>query len=299
MIHPITFSIPKEKIVSKVPFKTKLVSDMIPGDIKTYIYYTEKDYYNEYRQSMFAITFKKGGWDCMRHYEILANGCIPYFQNLEECPKNTLVTLPKSLLLEGNSLYEKHKGKQLEQMSINDVIECTNLINALLEYTRNNLTTEKLASYILEKSNLQNVKSVLLLSGDTTPDYIRCVTLHGFKKMLGVHCHDYPKIEHLYIYEGDYGHLYGWGHTYTNLLSQEMHDEERDKTVCNDIVNHKYDIVIYGSYHRGYPFFDLVSHSYKPNEVIFLCGEDHHIKYLDNHKEFADKGHNLFVREMI
>jgi len=87
MIHPITFSIPKEKIVSKVPFKTKLVSDMIPGDIKTYIYYTEKDYYNEYRQSMFAITFKKGGWDCMRHYEILANGCIPYFQNLEECPK--------------------------------------------------------------------------------------------------------------------------------------------------------------------------------------------------------------------
>jgi hypothetical protein len=46
-------------------------------------YNTEEEYYNEYKKSYFAITTKKCGWDCMRHYEILANGCIPYFLNIE------------------------------------------------------------------------------------------------------------------------------------------------------------------------------------------------------------------------
>jgi hypothetical protein len=30
---------------------------------------------------------KKGGWDCLRHYEIIGNGCMPYFENIEKCPK--------------------------------------------------------------------------------------------------------------------------------------------------------------------------------------------------------------------
>jgi hypothetical protein len=47
---------------------------------------------------------KKAGWDCMRHYEILGNNCIPYFVGLEDCPKNTLANLPKELLLEAKDL---------------------------------------------------------------------------------------------------------------------------------------------------------------------------------------------------
>lgn len=41
----------------------------------TYIFENEEEYYNDYKKSLFAITRKKGGWDCMRHYEILACGC--------------------------------------------------------------------------------------------------------------------------------------------------------------------------------------------------------------------------------
>jgi hypothetical protein len=298
MIHPITFSIAKEKITTKIPLKTKLVSNLIPGQIQTYIYNNEEDYYNEYKQSLFAITTRKAGWDCMRHYEILANGCIPYFPNLEQCPINTMALLPKSLLYEANTLYEKHKDKQLEQLTINDMIECNNLIHLLLEYTRNHLTTSKLATYVLEKSNHQNVKSILYLSGNPNPDYLRCVTLHGFKENLGIHCHDYPKIQH--IYKGTYSHLYGKGISYTNLLDHNQHDTTRDQTIHNDIINHSYDIVIYGSYHRGIPFYDLVSQYYKPNEVIFMCGEDDNHGYgnPDNHLTFVDKGHTVFVREM-
>ena len=42
----------------------------------------------------------------MRHYEILANGCIPIFLDLENCPINTLTNLPKKCLLYCKKLYE-------------------------------------------------------------------------------------------------------------------------------------------------------------------------------------------------
>jgi hypothetical protein len=63
----------------------------------------------------------------------------------------------------------------------------------------------------------------------------------------------------------------------------------------NDIKNKKYDIVVYGSYHRGMPFYDLVSSIYKPNEIILLCGEDIH---CCDYSYFVRKGHTIFVREL-
>ena len=47
---PINFSIPKSKIVNNIPKKTKILSNLIPGVLSTYIYTTEEDYYNEYQQ---------------------------------------------------------------------------------------------------------------------------------------------------------------------------------------------------------------------------------------------------------
>ena len=95
---PLTFAIPKCKVRSYVPPKTKVLASLIPGRIETYVFDDEKAYFDDYAESMFAVTRKKGGWDCLRHYEILANGCIPYFENLRFCPSHTLVTLPKRFL---------------------------------------------------------------------------------------------------------------------------------------------------------------------------------------------------------
>ena len=111
-VYPISFSIPESKIVSTLQNKTKLISNLIPGNISTYIYNTEEEYYNEYKSSLFATTTKKSGWDCMRHYEILACGAIPYFPNIEKCPENTMAFLPKSLIKYGNMLFERIKNKQ-------------------------------------------------------------------------------------------------------------------------------------------------------------------------------------------
>jgi len=297
MLFPITFSIPKEKICDISIQKTKILSNLIPGKVSTYIYNTEQEYYNEYQESYFAITTQKAGWDCLRHYEILANRCIPLFNNINECPINTLFLFPKKLLFEAINLYNnKFANKKINELTIEDINEYAILQNKFLEYTKNYLTTDKIAKYILQKTNHENINKILYLSQDVGPDYLRCLTLHGFKSIFGSDCHDYPKIPHIYKSQNiNYANLYGKGMTYTNLLEQYVHDSSLDTNVVNNIKNKYYDIVIYGSYHRGMPYYDLICSIYKPNEIILLCGEDLHDC---NYHYFINKGHFVFVREM-
>jgi hypothetical protein len=122
------------------------------------------------------------------------------------------------------------------------------------------------------------------------------VTLHGFKILFGTLCHDYFKIPHIYKSDDiNYKELYGKGMTYSSLLDTNLHDDNLDSTIYEDIKNKYYDIVIYGSYHKGLPYYDLVCNLYKPTEIILLCGEDIH---CCNYNDFLEKGHHVFVREL-
>ncbi len=140
LIKPINFCIPESLIVESLPAKTKRVAHIVPGDLTTYIFDRVEDYYHDYQTSVFGITSKKGGWDCLRHYEILMNGCIPYFINLKGCPRLTMNLLPKDLLLATNEHYEK--GTEFDH---------TKYGLELLNYTRQHLTTKKLAEYLLKR----------------------------------------------------------------------------------------------------------------------------------------------------
>jgi hypothetical protein len=137
---PISFAIPESLIVNKLSYKNKDQAFIYPGRKETYIYKTEDEYYRDYRESKFGVTFKKAGWDCMRHYEILANGCIPYFPDLKKCPNTIMVNFPKKIILETNRLFEK-KGIQEGEYEY--------YAKELLDYTRKKLTTKSLASYVL------------------------------------------------------------------------------------------------------------------------------------------------------
>ena len=117
----------------------------------------------------------------MRHYEIMMNGCIPLFFNIEDCPKLILKTLPKERLSEiySNfhnilSLYSPFKIYKKKFLSIKKIFsyipnmfknnsasaflkENSNILeikNELLNYTQQNLTTEILAKYVLSKQKL-------------------------------------------------------------------------------------------------------------------------------------------------
>ena len=299
-IFPISFSMPPEKIVDAVPPKTRMLAYIIPGDLSTYIYKTEEDYYKGYQDSYFGITGKKGGWDCMRHYEILANGCIPLFCNIWDIPKKTMANFPRELITKTNELYFEMIDKSLEEA---DKQRLNAHIEELLVYTRTHLTTTRAAQNILDSIGKPQAKCVLFLSGSLTADYLRCLTLSGFKNLLGAECHDYPKVAHLYDdYDGDFVTHWGGGMTYQKIIKKENRNDEYDKSVVRDIIDHKYDIVVYGSYHRGTPLIDIVSSFYKDEEIIFLCGEDcdkdnngeYHVCLL---KEHGNTPLNIFIRE--
>lgn len=141
-IFPINFCVPSELIVNDITEKCQDYATIIPGNLDTYIFNTQHDYYADYQKSYYGLTFKKGGWDCLRHYEILMNGCIPYFPGLEECPIRTMELFPKNLILNSNKILESDGLPD----NYNDIA------SELLEYTRQFLTTTYVASNILSKT---------------------------------------------------------------------------------------------------------------------------------------------------
>lgn len=93
---PLSFSIPEYKIFDgSIPQKIKdfpkhivdpEVCEAVDGAVTRYAFTDEKEYYRDLQQSRFGITMKRGGWDCLRHYEIAANAAVPCFRNLHEKP---------------------------------------------------------------------------------------------------------------------------------------------------------------------------------------------------------------------
>jgi hypothetical protein len=134
---PIYFAIPECKITTNKLNKTQEYGSIIPGQSE-YKFNIEQEYYNDYNKSYFGVTMKKAGWDCLRHYEILANHCVPYFTDLEECPSRTLINLPKELLLEAKEI--AHNFEEQKYFLI---------LDELFKYTKQHLTTKQLAQYVL------------------------------------------------------------------------------------------------------------------------------------------------------
>lgn len=139
-LRTIEFAIPESQIQATVPTKTKDWAHIIPGDLRTYIFDNERDYYADYMTSMFGLTHKKGGFCCLRHLEILACGCVPYFPGLDTCPVNTLTVFPKNLLVGVEKIILSGKVDNQWYVDTSD---------ALLEYTKTQLTTCALAGRIV------------------------------------------------------------------------------------------------------------------------------------------------------
>lgn len=143
-VKPISFCIPEEKIIHQPTEKTKDLSDNLPleGGRSTWRHETEESYYSEYQRAWFGHTRPKAGWDCMRHYEILSQGCIPIFEGLEQCPKQTLTFFPKEVCQEILNIRPwENPMSTLHKMSV---------IYELLRHTRKFLTTRAMAQYLLE-----------------------------------------------------------------------------------------------------------------------------------------------------
>lgn len=258
--------------------KTQAFSTIVPGVKSTYRFKkSQREYYDEYAKSYYAFTQKKAGWDCMRHYEILAAGAIPYFLDLHDAPSSALHNFPRELVQQAMAL----PGVSQEGTIDFDVFpkrEYVRLRLALRQHTVAYLTTQSVAKEFVSKLN-GAPKSVLFLSSSPRPDYLRCSLLAGLKSVLGAtNVLDAIKVPHIYeTYPPNLAlKLYGNGFSYTRVLPEDPDLDRSPLGVEAAIRAKKYDVVVYGSMYRGLPYLDLVKANYPPNRIVFVFGEDSH-----------------------
>jgi len=227
-IHPLPYSIPDELILSKqehlkiLENKTSETAFLIPGQKNTYLFgfHQEKEYNEMYRQSKYAFTFRKGGWDCLRHYEILANGCIPIFENIQQCPKECLISYPKQLLIDCyKELFKDTQGKFIKSNDDNHekgnkddnpnketIIECDDAYRKwsleIMDWFREHCSTSASTRYFLNTIDVfdnnqrhksymnapdilsikKRLKRVLLIRGNIGVNYTREMFWIGLKR---------------------------------------------------------------------------------------------------------------------
>ncbi|HZF67862.1 MAG TPA: hypothetical protein VEZ47_07485 [Gemmatirosa sp.] len=93
-LRTVSFSLPAEKIVAAPPPKQKeFPRHIVDPEVATataattgYAFSEEADYYADLQASRWGITTRRAGWDCIRHYELAANGTVPCFRDLDRKP---------------------------------------------------------------------------------------------------------------------------------------------------------------------------------------------------------------------
>ena len=94
-ILPASFSIPAQKIrpLNLAGKRQRLATHCVDPEVAlscglhtSYAFASEEAYYDDLAASSFAVTTKRGGWDCLRHYEIAAAGALPCVLHLEAKP---------------------------------------------------------------------------------------------------------------------------------------------------------------------------------------------------------------------
>ncbi|HIL27531.1 MAG TPA: hypothetical protein EYG21_09165 [Nitrospinaceae bacterium] len=89
-IRPINFEAKTQLFQKTAPDDSlfKEVKDCgVGGGFAHHTFDQEEEYYQDLSKSWFGLTCKKGGWDCLRHYEIIAAGSLLLFKDYDLKPK--------------------------------------------------------------------------------------------------------------------------------------------------------------------------------------------------------------------
>lgn len=86
-IRPMLFN-NKQQVIQKTapPYAVFGPQILGPAARQFYVFSDETNYYNDMASSWFGLTCKKGGWDSLRHYEILASGACLLFRDYDQKP---------------------------------------------------------------------------------------------------------------------------------------------------------------------------------------------------------------------
>jgi hypothetical protein len=295
-VYPLSYSIPLKCIKSlDETNKIRMFSPLVPGDRRTYIYEDEDSYNDNYKESWFAVTYKKGGYDCLRHYEILANNAIPFYIDIDKIPEKTMTTFPKKIVKRAMKTLDERKTTTLDNRVFDSIVK------ELHEYTINNLTCEKMASNFITLINRLNHCSKqshelkVLMITNRNMNYSMMSLAYGLRMNCKNNFIDFPKMGSLY------------DRTQYNLhITDDTLIDRSD--IDNKLRNKYYDYVIIGSVGPddkwAYDYYEqFVQSVYKKTEIIYIFGGDRPYNITTNNEfhrylqDFLQKG-VCFVREL-
>ena len=153
-VRPIAFSIPAEHLAPADEAKSSLlathvvdpdVASVLGRDGTGYAFDREEDYFADLRRARFGVTTKKAGWDCLRHYELAASGCVPCFRDLADKPRDCA---PHGLDA-GNCVAYRDAAELLRRLENMGEDEYEGLRAGTLAWAREN-TTRRRAERFLE-----------------------------------------------------------------------------------------------------------------------------------------------------
>ena len=160
-VYPTGFGIP-ESVIKEVNLskKIKLFQKTAPmhalfkkqsdlgGTRNHHIFANENDYFEDISTSWFGITSKKGGWDTLRHYEIIAAGTLLLFRDYDKKPK---LCSPQDLPCFSYST-KKELTSLIDRLVINNKpsIEYKNMLEKQRKWLIENGTTIARAKKILK-----------------------------------------------------------------------------------------------------------------------------------------------------
>lgn len=262
----------------------KLVSKKIPGE--GYSFDSEEEYLREYQESYWAITHKKGGWDCYRHLEILTSGCAPLMHDVHRAPVGSMFYYPKQLLA---LLFERYSNYPF--------IPEPDVYEYLKSWSSKYLSTQAVASQVMRLSTLNKTLSgnrILFVDPDLahSVDYLSLMTLVGF-----LQCYpgtvDIYKSPPRYLFDsftGATSKLYGLGFGYSKLMPTGS------ATVVKNVDFGNYHTIVVGHATRNRDFIEYASDHPLTKNLIIIDGRDEAPQWTRD-KWLLDTTGTLFIRE--
>jgi hypothetical protein len=262
-----------------------MISPLVPGRKDTYTYDTEESYNAMLDDCCFAYTWKKGGWDCFRHVEILAHGCIPLIPTIDEVP-------PYSLAMHNIGLYREiwHACK--------DYIKSPSKLKKVLEVhgddwqrrlRAQNLTTDTIFKYILNRC--KSPKRIFWIDHRLNQmfDYMSALVYIGAMES-GIPvtlCSKAPSV--LYDKETTQSQQVGHGLGFNYQGYFQASAPKHSKCPISELTAD--DLVIFGSFARSHEDFSRISST--QCQIACIVGEDTFVRVP---KAVLDRA-EVFMRE--
>ncbi len=290
-VWPISFSYPRpSSALSDNRSSSSTMCPVFPGH--SYAFTDGDAYIKTYAGYRFALTHKKGGWDCFRHLEILYAGAIPYMPDAGLIPGFTMVHYPKRLFSEVANQLNTAAGSL-----------GVDVRKQLIDYFNQNLTTEAMARYFLKAASPIPKPKILFIDQAAVdmPDYQSILTLIGLKQILGNNVSVAFPTGYLYEdWSEDTTKLYGRGFGYTRVLDPGLKNPNEIRSTPLSLSTSalsKFDLVVIGSIKRNEDLAHQLLGRFPASKTIWVNGEDA-APSQEELKAFTSLGVTLFVREL-